>query len=207
MLLFGGIDGNTIYDDTWTWREGAWTLHDGLSPSPGQRYYQSMSYDDARQVAVLFGGRVGADASADDTWEWDGTSWTERSPATVPQGRNRAGLAYDAVRQRTVMVGGQYSDALTWEWDGDDWSARGTNPVAGSPLVALVYDRREGTTVLANPVDSSTWAWDGAAWHGASVPPPAAIVSVVEDPDGRGVHAVSADLSVSPACIAPPSRS
>jgi hypothetical protein len=62
------------------------------------------AYDAARQQTVLFG------ASPDDgssvTWIWDGTNWTQKSPANSPSPRYDFGLAYDAVHQQTLLFGG-----------------------------------------------------------------------------------------------------
>jgi hypothetical protein len=38
-------------------------------------------------VNVLFGGLPRVGDALDDTWEWDGTTWTQRSPETRPPAR------------------------------------------------------------------------------------------------------------------------
>ena len=44
-----------------------------------------MAYDPVTGQLVLFGGyRVGGDIDFNDTWTYDGTTWTEQSPATSP---------------------------------------------------------------------------------------------------------------------------
>src|SRR5687768_10664468 len=73
------------------------------------RRYPAMAYDVARQRTVLFGGYDASSYSLGDTWEWDGTSWIQRSPAASPAARVGPQMAYDAARQRTVLFGG---------WDG-----------------------------------------------------------------------------------------
>lgn len=54
----------------------AWTALTSRS-GPGARYLADIAYDERRQVLVLFGGG-GPDGMSvlDDTWEFDGTSWT-----------------------------------------------------------------------------------------------------------------------------------
>ena len=42
-----------------------------------------------------------------DTWAWDGLNWTQLSPTTSPAVRQFAGMAYDPIRDRTVLYGGQ----------------------------------------------------------------------------------------------------
>lgn len=46
-----------------------------------------------------FGGR-GGNA---DTWEWDGTDWSQQFPTTVPQHRESHAMAYDMNRNIVVM--------------------------------------------------------------------------------------------------------
>ena len=94
-----------------------------------------MAYDSLRRVTVLFGGgccRPGQSCfDCNDTWEWDGTDWTEHSPASMPSPRERFGLAYDEERGVTVLFGGSTFDVFptvycgdTWEWDGANWIER-----------------------------------------------------------------------------------
>ena len=44
-----------------------------------------------------------------DTWEWDGTAWKNRHPATFPGYRTRSATAYDAAHGRVLMFGGAFS--------------------------------------------------------------------------------------------------
>jgi hypothetical protein len=57
---------------------GAWVFSwQKLEPGrrPPARYWHTLAFDDARGSILLFGG-VDAVALA-DTWEWDGSSWSE----------------------------------------------------------------------------------------------------------------------------------
>jgi hypothetical protein len=67
---------------------------------------------------VLFGGR-----RFGDTWTWDGTDWTKRTPAHSPYQRLDMGMAYDA-HGEVVLFGGACAKpcADTWTWDGTDWT-------------------------------------------------------------------------------------
>jgi hypothetical protein len=148
---------------------------------PLPRAEPALAYDSARQRTVLFGGLHG-DPGLDDTWEWDGTVWTRRSPAQSPPARYGAALAFDSARGRAVLFGGRNATtplADTWEWDGTTWHPR------GSPLVppsrsghTLVYDSVRGRVVLfggwrggfEHPAD--TWEWDGTNWTPGPAPGP-----------------------------------
>src|SRR4051794_15390615 len=83
-----------------------------LSPStsPPGREAQGMAYDGARHQIVIFGGAVATGPSnftlGNDTWVWDGQTWHQKSPATVPPARSRPCMIYDPRTQQIVMVGG-----------------------------------------------------------------------------------------------------
>lgn len=56
--------------------------------APRARNHAAMVYDAERRRIVLFGGHAlgPENATADvfgDTWEWDGSSWTEAAPGEV----------------------------------------------------------------------------------------------------------------------------
>jgi hypothetical protein len=148
------------------------------SPRPGPRRRPAMAYDEARGECVLFGGGSGAlpGTFLSDTWTWNGTVWTQRSPAQSPSPRFGAALAYDRARQVVVLFGGFVPSATdiadVWEWNGTTWTPR---PFAGGPSPRgahrLVYDVARGVTVLYGGYSTpalitlaDTWTWDGTSW-------------------------------------------
>ena len=76
--------------------------------TPPGRIWSGMVFDEARNRLVLFGGAVdySRSASLNDTWEWDGSAWTEVATPTDPPVRHDLYLAYDSNRQKTVLYGG-----------------------------------------------------------------------------------------------------
>jgi hypothetical protein len=68
-----------------------------VSVHPSGRTGSAMAYDAARGQVVLFGGG-NATQVFDDTWVWDGTTWTQKAPAHKPLGRSGHAMAYDAAR-------------------------------------------------------------------------------------------------------------
>ncbi len=77
--------------------------------SPATRFWHAMAYDEARHRVVLFGGHGNPFASTGlygDTWEWDGTSWTQLFPANSPPPLGGHVMAYCPARSRVVLFGG-----------------------------------------------------------------------------------------------------
>jgi hypothetical protein len=129
---------------------------------------------------ILFGGVTGPDATQqsllDDTWEWDGTDWTERKPAHKPVVRRLYPLAYPLYLQLATLDGkvvlyvppdpsAAPADGRTWLWDGTDWAeVTGNGPRTESgPLATL------GSTVVlrANALDgksTETWVFKDDSW-------------------------------------------
>jgi hypothetical protein len=126
-----------------------------------------MAFDSARGVTVLFGGGF----NNGDTWEWDGTTWSERA-SSGPAPRAWHAMAYDTARRVTVLFGGDRSGVLdgeTWEWDGSVWSLRAGSGSGPQPRYthAIAYDSARGVTVLFGGRGfgsflGDTWTWDGA---------------------------------------------
>jgi cysteine-rich repeat protein len=173
VLLFGGTAaGGVRLDDTWTWNGTRWLerIAGGQPGSPGPRASPAIAYDVRRRRVVLFGGSAATGpATRQDTWEWDGSSWSPMEPLTTPPPRLYAAMTYDVARERVVLQGGSDGPvevADTWEWDGVTWTQRmsATAPMFRSGHVH-VYDRaRRRVLNLGGLPDFSTWEWDGANW-------------------------------------------
>lgn len=174
IVLFGGAS-TAVTDETWIWNGNHW-IQRYPQNHPSARWTAGMAYDENRQRMVLFGGVTDIYGSGlGDTWEWDGTDWTQIITSHQPSPRGVHGqIAYDPVRQRVILFGGGtlpghplYSD--TWEFDGEDWllaSNSGPSPrVAG----AMCFDATAGETILFgggnwNPYCNDTWAWNDTTW-------------------------------------------
>jgi hypothetical protein len=132
-----------------------------------------MAHDVAREQVVLFGG-FSRGNFVGDTWTWDGTDWTERSPAHSPAARSNTGMAYDADDGQVMLFGGASKHGAlgdTWAWDGADWTER-TPAHSPSPRAyfGMAYDGARAQVVLFGGQDSGgnlvgdTWTWDGTDW-------------------------------------------
>ncbi|MBI3890435.1 MAG: hypothetical protein HY303_02770 [Candidatus Wallbacteria bacterium] len=103
-----------------------------------------MTFDSLRGHVVLFGGAAGIDALLSDTWEWDGSGWTQKFPSPSPMARAYHQMSYDSLRRRVAVYFGQtatydqnfnptYDFAFdVQEWDGAAWTPRepGAHPNA-----------------------------------------------------------------------------
>jgi hypothetical protein len=135
LLLFGGArygpSGNIAYNDTWIWASNGWRqLNPPVSP-PG-RTLPAMAFDEGSQRVLLFGGgSVNSDPYRNDTWAWDGLTWTSQNPAHTPPILGFSAIGYDPVGRQVVLFGGK-TDSLdgapvldqTWTWNGSDWQPR-----------------------------------------------------------------------------------
>lgn len=158
-----------------------WILVATNGPSP--RWDAAMAYDSDRRETVLFGGAVfnptGAPAT-NDTWEFDGTNWTQRFPSNSPTARSMAEMVYDSKRHRTVLFGGQTFNGVslvyspeTWEWDGTNWqkittAQSPTWTLPGYPYAAC-YDKVRGEMLVFGGVTgggivSQLWGYNGINW-------------------------------------------
>ncbi len=195
-VLFGGYATNLeLSNETWEFDGTTWIKRTPLS-SPSARRHHAMAYDRVRSRVVLFGGTIdGATPNFNDTWEWDGTTWTQRFPEVNPPARLYHAMIYDARRDRMVLFGG-FGDGPsyqndTWEWDGTTWAER--SPTR-SPSVRLgqnmAYDSVRGRVVLFGGSDekvgfNDSWEWDGEIWSEKVVgerPPVRALASMAFDP-------------------------
>lgn len=173
-VAFGSTSASLHGDGTWTWDGATWTdAQPATRPSP--RYEAALAADPSRGVLVLFGGwgpgPFGGSIALGDTWEWNGSTWTQVVTAHAPSPRADAALTFDSRRGAVVLYGGDAPSPVgeIWVYDGVDWTL-GTAP-ATAPLFeqSLCDDVARGRLVLAGRSNSSsydreTWEHDGAAW-------------------------------------------
>lgn len=175
IVLFGGNNLGTLLADTWEWDGVVWQQRLPVA-SPPPRCNHAMAFDRVRGVVVLFGGLDGGagNTSLRDTWEWNGTSWSQRFPSNRPASRNRVLAAFDPVRRQVLLHGGS-NDATyppivfndTWLFDGTNWTQQQpSTPPTFRFDATLVSDWHRGRVVLlgGTGLDPSTWEWDGHQW-------------------------------------------
>jgi hypothetical protein len=181
-VLFGGVSylGFPLAD-TWEYDGSNWAQVVTAS-SPTNRYGHAMAYDSARGRVVAFGGGGGITFFTlfADTWEYDGSNWTQVQATDAPVARMWHAVAYDSSRARTVLFGGgdaSIDHGDTWEYDGSNWKQVTTVAAPSARrLYALAYDSARGRTVLFGGVVGypylylgDTWEYDGK-WTRISTP-------------------------------------
>jgi hypothetical protein len=134
------------------------------------------AYDPITKTAVLFGGNPGNFVYVNDTWTWDGTTWTEQFPPVSPPARafNSDQMAFDAATGTVVLFGGFANGGSswlgdTWVWNGKAWIERfpATSPSPRATTVA--YDNASKQIIIFGGENgggflSDTWTWDGTTW-------------------------------------------
>lgn len=154
-----------------------WAQHPGAGPVG--RAYAAMTTDLVTGRVLMFGG-CSISPCPLDTWSWNGTGWSQLSPAASPAFCPSAEMVYDSANAQTVLVcgydlspGGTQSQIWTYNATANTWTDRtaGTRP-SGRQDYTLTYDPFAARVVLfggrANngPVLNDTWEWNGAtnAW-------------------------------------------
>ena len=172
IVLFGGTTGSSDLNDTWIWDGSTWTATMPPASPPGRRFdSQGMAYDPNMQAVVMFGGiDYTSKIFYNDTWVWNGTTWTQMgSPASSPSAR-RSVLATDPSGNVMLFGGGGPSGAVlgdTWVWNGTNWNQQSpaTSPAARD-LHNMAFNPNIGAVVLfaGSGGFNDVWSWDGTTW-------------------------------------------
>jgi hypothetical protein len=135
-----------------------------------------MAYDPAIGKLVLFGGVTQAANGGDriflnDTWTYDGKTWTKQSPTASPPARTGAAMAYDPNIGKLVLFGASEPVAAdTWTYDGKTWiqdhpatsPAKWSYGVFAPDGLSMAYDPAIGKLVLVG--GEGTWTYDKTTW-------------------------------------------
>ncbi len=189
MLLFGGATAFTeeLQGDTYHYDGLDWELLTPVS-APLHRKDHRMVTDTLRDRIVLFGGtdqevmfQPALTTRSDQTWEWNGTNWIFQNRATVPDKRERFGMAFDEVQGITVLCYGQNgsrSHGDTLAWDGVEWRDIFVTPKPGArSAIQLVANSNSGRLLTyggdvaqAEPGETiESWEFFGQC-NGSSLP-------------------------------------
>jgi len=183
MILFGGVDANHFYNDTWQYTGSNWVkIATTASSTAGHtfngRTYHEIVYHSGRGRLIIFGGvgypnnqTVGTVNDFNDMWELQGTKWVEITPAgSTPGGRGWFGMTYESATNRVLLFGGwnntsAFSYADTWSWDGTSWSLLAASSSIGArDSFAMTYDAGRSRSVLFGWYLSDLWEITGSTW-------------------------------------------
>lgn len=137
-------------------------------------------FDAVRNELLVFGGSMPAQFrghSYGDTWGLGVSGWREVHTANAPPARALPAMAFDTVRGRAILFGGQTSAEYpyqvlsdTWEYDGLNWHEVLTSTSPVSPLApSMTFDSVRQRVVLVGstqtaPYSTETWEYDGVHW-------------------------------------------
>lgn len=158
--------------------------------APTARYSPAVAWNPISGKTCLFGGSdYYSGQMLDDYWEWDGKTWTQRTPTgNWPPARAYAAMAYDPARKSMILYGGaaysfpgSYQD--TWELTAaGTWTElHPTGSPGGLMGHGMVTDTTRnrillfggmpdtfstGPVFLPTPGQNWVWEWDGekATW-------------------------------------------
>lgn len=171
VVMFGGSSGAITFGDTWIFQTSTypsgWAQQGVAGPTP--RTGHTLVYDPLRQVVVMFGGYLIGGSMSNETWEWDGSNWTLRSPATSPPPRSFLAAAPWPALAGVVFHGGYTgtspagSSQSFWLWDGVDWQDITTADTPNDAAHAMAYHPGLEQLVMHGP--TGTHIWNGTTWR------------------------------------------
>jgi uncharacterized protein (TIGR03437 family) len=198
-----GLNTTTTLGDTWTFDGVNWTQQfPKTSPTP--RDGPSMVYDAVHGQTVLFGGSIVnattfVTTTFNETWVWDGTTWTLETPRTSPPGRSSSGMAFDSGHGKTVLFGGADVNLNllndTWVWDGTNWTQE--SPETIPPALSdfnITYDATHNQTIVFGGIDA-TGVGTNATWAFSLGPLVPAITAVVNGASFVGGGVVPGEIA------------
>lgn len=153
-----------------------------LSGAPLPRTAAAMAYDEERGVTVLFGGIRATGQATDETWEYDGASWTQVTTSAAPDPRFGHGMAFSRQLGRVVAFGGKRTPGESceggtsllcsglWAYDGAGaWERIDVEkgPAARSGAAFAYGDALGGLTAFMGESPPSTPCPDGSSAIGS----------------------------------------
>lgn len=210
LLFVGGGKNGQGANDTWaldlvtrTWSQKTADSSSGL-PYKLQEITNSLAYDEADDVFILFGGRCADSRCATigkpsgDTWAYklSTNTWTRMTPAVSPPARTQGTMYYDRNAGLVVLFGGattdiysQYpsgsnllNDLWVYRYSTNTWTqiTTATTPAARY-LHMMAFDPVEGKGILygGNNYVTSREVWTLEINDPAGTPVPYAGIDVV----------------------------
>jgi hypothetical protein len=151
-----------VLSDTWVWNGSTWS-EPTLTASPPARTGAALTWDPMLDETVLFGGTDVTTGAAsgllDDTWTWDGTSWTEAVPTTSPPARTDAISVFAAALGGDLVATGETANGPsndTWTFDGTTWTELpAATPMSSRQQSGGAWDAATSQVVLFGGLSAS----------------------------------------------------
>lgn len=159
--------GQTTGAGTWVWTGSNWYKL-AVPTDCRAGFTGGMVYDSVQNLLVR---TVPFDSAGISVWsEFDGTTWTNYTSA--PMGSQIwCKLAYDKVRQRTVLAGA-WSGGLNWAYDSTTnlWTSSAQASRSGSYGYSMCFDEYTNKVFSANGLSYRAQYYDGTIWTSAGWP-------------------------------------
>jgi PKD repeat protein len=196
LVLFGGTDGPSYLNDTWTFTASGWS-HAASAVAPSPRAFVQMAFDATDGYTLLFGGAHGSAASGwtvlGDTWAFSGGAWSNLSGklTTAPTPTAAGAALFDASDNAVLLFGGSavapssppgtcFPLGRTWEFAGGTWTAVATSAAPAPRLFpGATFDGRDNVVLLFGGAESrggtcaesgDTWSFLGSTWANVTGP-------------------------------------
>jgi len=164
LVGFGGYD---VSNTTSIFNGTSWTVANVAGTSPITRELASMA--PLGTLAVLFGG-LNEDGSNmqfyNDTWTFNGSSWTSINTPNAPPARDRAGMA--AFGNKAVLFGGLSGNGAetndTWVFSGTTWTLVNTATSPSPRTDALLAPLGNQVVLFGGSNLNDTWLFNGTTW-------------------------------------------
>lgn len=186
IVMHGGLDeAGTSVGGQRVWNGTTWDpiALPNTGTLPAARSAGRMAFDYKRGKLVLFGGYTGS-AYLNDLWEYDGTSWANRtldgsSGSDIPTRRSAMAMAWNEACECIIVFGGinglNTVDSETYSWNGTAWNRLTglTGATPGQRASAGFASDGHGRTILVGGFSfdaggkriEDTWIFDGVTWR------------------------------------------
>ena len=138
--------------------------------NPGARWGHVFVHDPVRDNILFFGGARERGTFLNDTWTWDGSTWTQHQVPAPPH-RGFSAATFHTDRGTVLLHGGRGNGRTTlsdtWEWDGNTWKEIASTGPYQSDHHQMVYLKHEKKLFAfggwnGEDVSGETWLWKGS---------------------------------------------
>jgi hypothetical protein len=175
VVMYGGQDVSGGALETWIWDGTDWTeVFPSAQPPVADVWDSNLMYDEAHGYVLLSTcAATGTGAGLfNETWTWDGTTWTQQAPVDSPPARSGHAMFYHIAGGTAILTqglgvpgGGNQNFADTWAWDGTNWidlSLPGPALAAGLTQIPhsysqMAYDRVNDIAIMYGGFSSITF--------------------------------------------------